>query len=69
MSELALLKKVVDDLTFLKNRVIYIEDELKEISNDLHIVRPSYLKKLEKIKQGKFHHYDTFEEFEKAMNR
>lgn len=31
-------------------------------------IRESYLKKLAKIRKGKYHHFTSFEEFEKAVS-
>ena len=55
----ALLKQVAEDMIFLKEKLVAIEEDLKEIDSDMHHIKPSYLKKLEKIKKGKFHKYDS----------
>ena len=61
--EQELLNKISKDLEFVKQKVIIMDNELEDISNDLHKVRPSYLEKLKKIKKGKFHSFDTKKEF------
>ncbi len=54
MSEAELLKKMAEDLSFLKDKIAGIEISLNEIEQDLHReVNPEYLKKLENIKKQK----------------
>jgi|TARA_B100001971_G_C17936767_1_gene405548 hypothetical protein len=57
------LNKIHEDLDFIKQKVIVMDNELEDISNDLHKVRPEYLEKLKKIKKGKFHSFSTKKEF------
>jgi len=64
MAETQLLEKIADDVSFLKDRIIHIEEELNEINNELHEVRPEYAEKLKRIDKGKFL---TREEFEKEL--
>ena len=59
--EANVLFKIHKDLEFIKQKVIVMDNELEEISKDLHIVRPEYLEKLEKIQQEKFHSFDSKE--------
>ncbi len=40
MAETQLLEKIADDVSFLKDRIIRIEEELNEINSELHEVRP-----------------------------
>jgi len=44
----------MDDLSFLKEKILKIEMDVSEINDDLHQVRPEYLEKLKKIDEGKF---------------
>ena len=64
MAETQLLGKIADDVSFLKDRIIRIEEELNEINSELHEVRPEYTEKLKMIDKGKFL---TREEFEKEL--
>jgi hypothetical protein len=64
MAETQLLEKIADDVSFLKDRTIRIEEELNEINNELHEVRPEYAEKLKRIDKEKFL---TREEFEKEL--
>ncbi|NQE52236.1 hypothetical protein C5S29_01485 [ANME-1 cluster archaeon GoMg3.2] len=64
MAETQLLEKIADDVSFLKDRIIRIEEELNEINSELHEVRPEYMEKLKRIDKGKFL---TREEFEKEL--
>ena len=61
--ETELLNKIYEELDFIKKRVLVIDNEIEDISNALHIVRPEYIEKLKKIKRGKFHSFKTKEEF------
>ncbi len=54
MSETVLNQRILDELAFLKEKILRIEMEVGEINDDLHEVRPEYLKKLKKIDQGRF---------------
>ena len=66
--EVKLLKEIRDDLFFLKKKVIIIEEEVDAISNDIHEVRPEYIKKLKKIgKEGKFNSFKNIEELRNAI--
>jgi hypothetical protein len=64
MAETQLLEKIADDVSFLKDRIIHIEEELNEINSELHEVRPEYTEKLKRIDKEKFL---TREEFEKEL--
>ena len=66
--EVKLLKEIRDELFFLSKKVIIIEEEIDAISNDIHIVRPEYIKKLKKIeKEGKFNSFKTIGELRNAI--
>ena len=51
MAETELLKKILDDLDFLKAKVIEIEKSLELIDSKLHPVRKEYLERLDEIKK------------------
>ncbi len=51
MSETQLLERIASDLDFLKKKVVEIEESIEDINNDLHHVKPEYIKKLESIKK------------------
>ncbi len=61
--ETELLSRIHEDLDFIKKKVVIIDNELEDISSDLHKIKPEYLKKLEMIKKGKFHSFKTKEDF------
>lgn len=66
--EVKLLKEIRDELFFLSKKVIIIEEEIDAISNDIHTVRPEYIKKLKKIdKEGKFISFKTIGELRNAI--
>jgi len=48
MTETELLRKISDDLDFLKEKIIEIEESLELIDSELH---PVYLEKLDEIKK------------------
>ncbi len=54
MSETVIDQRIMDDLAFLKEKIIRIELEVSEINDDLHQIRPDYLEKLKRIDKGKF---------------
>ena len=50
-----ILAKIQKDLEFIKSKIIVIDNELEDISNDLHEVRPEYIKRLgDWTKRGNF---------------
>jgi hypothetical protein len=51
MSETVFTHQILDELAFLKEKILKIEMEVGEINDDLHRVRPEYLEKLEAIKE------------------
>ncbi len=54
MTETLVNQRIMDELTFLKEKILKIEMDVSEINDDLHQVRPEYLKKLKNIDKGKF---------------
>ncbi|MBU4451827.1 MAG: DUF2683 family protein [Nanoarchaeota archaeon] len=66
--ELAVMRQMQSDIMLLKKRVNALEAEVEVIDNDVHEVRPEYLKKLEKIeKTGKFYRFKNVEEMRKDI--
>ncbi|PIN74655.1 hypothetical protein COV18_07230 [Candidatus Woesearchaeota archaeon CG10_big_fil_rev_8_21_14_0_10_37_12] len=59
MEQELLLKKVAEDVSFIKNELVEIKADLDDL-RDLE-VRPEYLEKLEKIEKGKFHSREEVE--------
>jgi hypothetical protein len=51
MLEAELLNKIISDLDFLKIKILSIEETIEDIDNDLHHVKPEYIRKLESIKK------------------
>ena len=51
MSETVFNHQILNELAFLKEKILKIEMEVGEINDDLHQVRPEYLEKLEAIKK------------------
>ena len=51
MPEVELLERIASDLDFLKKKIISIEETIMDIDNDLHHVKPEYIRKLEAIKK------------------
>jgi hypothetical protein len=51
MPEAELLERIVSDLDFLKKKIVFIEETVEDIDNDLHHVKPEYIRKLEAIKK------------------
>ncbi|MCL7413769.1 MAG: hypothetical protein M8353_09155 [ANME-2 cluster archaeon] len=51
MLEAELLEKIVSDLDFLKIKILSLVETIEDIDNDLHHVKPEYIRKLESIKK------------------
>jgi ribosomal protein S13 len=65
MAETELLRRVVDDVSSLKEQMTRIEIVINEIDNDIHReLNPEYLKKLEKIQKQKGIRFKSSEEFD-----
>lgn len=54
MSETIFNQRILNELAFLKEKILRIEMDVSEINDDLHQVKPEYLEKLKKIDEGKF---------------
>jgi len=59
----AILHNLHKEMELIVERLRSIEENVEEIHDDLHRVRPEYLEKLEKIKKGKQHHFESKKEF------
>ena len=46
-----------------------IEQEVKEINKDLHMVKPEFAEKLKDIEKGKTHSFASIEEMEKHLEK
>jgi len=58
-----ILAKIQKDLEFIKSKIIVIDNELEDISNDLHKVRPEYIKKIRRLdKKGNFSSFSSVDE-------
>ena len=51
MIETELLKKISDDLDFLKNKILEMDESLEIIDTELHPVKEEYLERLNQIKK------------------
>ena len=61
MSEELLNQQIMNELTFMKEKILKIEVQINEINDDLHQVRPDYLIRLKKIDKGEFISRKDFE--------
>lgn len=62
------LKQIQSDLSFIKQKVSIIEEEVDAISGDIHELRPEYVKKLQEIeKKGKFLSFKNVDELRKYI--
>ncbi len=69
-SEIEILKHMQSDISLVKQKVLSMEREIGEISQDLHgEVRPEYLKKLQAIKKQKGIRFKNMKEFDKHFSR
>jgi hypothetical protein len=66
--EINVLKQIQSDLSFIKQKVSIIEEEVDAISGDIHELRPEYVKKLQEIeKKGKFLSFKNVDELRKSI--
>lgn len=66
--EINVLKQIQSDLSFIKQKVSIIEEEVDAISGDIHELRPEYFKKLQEIeKKGKFLSFKNVDELRKSI--
>jgi hypothetical protein len=66
--EIDVLKQIQSDLSFIKQKVSIIEEEVDAISGDIHELRPEYVKKLQEIeKKGKFLSFKNVDELRKSI--
>ncbi len=67
-TEPAVIRRMESEISLLKQRLNALEAEVKVIDDDVHEVRPEYLKKLEEIeKTGRFHRFKNIEELRKMI--
>lgn len=67
-AEIDVLKQIQSDLSFIKQKVSIIEEEVDAISGDIHELRPEYVKKLQEIeKKGKFLSFKNVDELRKSI--
>lgn len=66
--EINVLKQIQSDLSFIKQNVSIIEEEVEAISGDIHELRPEYVKRLQEIeKKGKFLSFKNVDELRKPI--
>lgn len=66
--EIGVLKQIQSDLSFIKQKVSIIEEEVDAISGDIHELRPEYVKKLQEIeRKGKFLSFKNVDELRKSI--
>lgn len=65
-----ILAKIQKDLEFIKSKLIVIDNEIEDISNDLHEVRPEYIKKIKTLdKRGKFSLFSSVDELRNEIEQ
>ncbi|MBI2668666.1 hypothetical protein HYX14_02375 [Candidatus Woesearchaeota archaeon] len=63
MTEAVTLYDLHKEIISIAQRLHFIEENVEEIHEDLHQVRPEYLEKLEKIKQEPGKRFSSKEKF------
>jgi len=62
---LEILRLIQSDMTFMKQKIISMEEEINEISSDLHReINPKFLERLETIQKQKGIRFNSMKEFE-----
>ena len=56
------MERLAKDLKFIKDQIIEIKTDVSEINDDIHVVKPDYIEKLNKIRKGKFIRVKNFAE-------
>ena len=56
-------------LTMVYQKLQVLEEEIREINDDLHRIRPEFVEKLKKLEKGKFYRFRNLEEMERYMNK
>lgn len=62
MVKTELMEKLAKDVRFIKDQILEIKTDVSELTEDLHVVRPEYIRKLNKIQKGKFIRVKDFAE-------
>ena len=55
-------------LEMVYQKLLYIEETVKELDDDFHRLKPEFLIKLKKIEEEKIYTFDTIEDMEKRMD-
>ncbi len=64
-SEVKLLRRMQSDISFMKQKILIMEEDISEISSDLHReLNPEFRNRLEKIQKQKGPRFDSVKEFE-----
>ncbi len=68
--EIKLLKQMQNDISFMKNKIIIIEEEVDEISSDLHReLNPEFLNRLESVQKQKGIRFNSMKEFDEYFSK
>jgi hypothetical protein len=66
---LEILRLIQSDMTLMKQKIISMEEEISEISSDLHReINPEFLVRLETIQKQKGIRFNSMKEFENYFN-
>ncbi len=60
-------ERLVKDIKFVKDQIEEIKININEIHDDIHPVRPEYLRKLKRIEKGKFKTYSSVDHLRKEI--
>ena len=68
--ELAVMRQMQSDISFLKEKVKTLEAEVSEIDNDVHReVNPEFLERLETVQKQKGIRFNNMKEFDEFVSR
>jgi len=56
-------------LNMIYHKLVVIEQDVKEINDDLHNVRPQFAQRLKEAEQEKTRRFTSLEEMEKEMDK
>lgn len=68
--EIKILKQMQNDLSFLKQKIVVIEEEVDAISSDMHReLNPEFVKRLEDIRKQKGVRFNSMKEFDEYFSK
>ncbi len=69
-NELKILKHIQSDIALVKQKILIMEEDINEISSDLHReLNPEFVKRLENIQKQKGIRFSNMKEFDEYFSK